>query len=121
MDDPRSASKVYRVGDREYTLRPWGFFDILALPTVFSRILDKLPSDRAASPADVIAAFRGDIHIIVAEQLGIPVDEMPLIPADVGLRMVSDFIEMNLTENFFDALGSLKRQSQELLTRWRKV
>jgi len=97
--------KKYLIDDLEYVLVPLSYFDLLDLPEIFINALKAYPDDGQMTPDMLYMALKDQIKILIARQLGIAVQDLKVIPADVGMQITADFLEMNLNENFTSALS----------------
>ena len=99
------AERTYVVGEKTYRLRPLSFFELLDLPELVVKIVEELPDDRDATPLEIAQVAKEEIKGVLATCLGIEPVGLKDIPAAQGMEMLADFLEMNLNENFFKALG----------------
>jgi len=110
MQTPYQATKKHQINGKTYTIKPLSFFDALNLPdAVMGAILKSLPSDRDLTKTDVVMALRGQAAQLLADQIGCKADDFKTIPAEKGFEIVADWLEVNVTENFTQALARIVR------------
>jgi hypothetical protein len=97
--------KTYNVDGREYTMRPLSFFEVLEMPELFVGVVERFPEGAEITASAIAFHAKGEIQGLLCRVLEIEPEEMKGIPADVGMQMVADFMEVNLNENFTRALG----------------
>lgn len=97
--------KTYNVAGREYTMRPLSFFEILEMPETVVGIVERFPEGAPITASLIAYHAKGEIRGLLCRVLDAEPDDLKEIPADVGMRIVADFMEVNLSENFCRALG----------------
>lgn len=97
--------KTYNVDGREYVMRPLSFFEVLEMPEIFTAVVEKIPEGTPVNASTIAGYAKGEFQGLLCRVLEIEPGEMKRIPADVGMQMIADFMEVNLNENFTRALG----------------
>jgi len=97
----------YTVGDRAITIKPLSFFELMALPEgLFSSIARAMPEGTdAVTSAITLELIKGNLPVYIGDILGLSRKEMESIPAEIGINMIADWMELNLTENFLQGAG----------------
>ncbi len=103
--NPMAFGKKYQVGDELIQIKTLSFFEMVSLPTgILSSFCAKLPSlekGENVTPEQIVDILQ-NVSIVpyVTELLGITKEQMEKIPAALGVEMVADWIDTNLSENF---------------------
>ncbi len=103
--NPMTFGKKYQVGDELIQIKTLSFFEMVSLPTgILSSLFAKLPSlekGENVTPEQIVDILQ-NVSIVpyVTELLGITKEQMEKIPAALGMEMVADWIDTNLSENF---------------------
>jgi hypothetical protein len=96
--------KTYNVNGREFSQRPLSFFEILEMPETVVGIVEKLPEGTEITGSMIAFYAKGELQGLICRVLGVEIEDLKEIPGDVGMQIVADFMEMNLSENFLEAL-----------------
>ncbi|MBF0568276.1 MAG: hypothetical protein HQK95_05350 [Nitrospirae bacterium] len=98
--------KEYRIGDGVITIRPLSFYELMVtLPGVVGRIFEKTAaSDEPMTPAAIIEKAGAEVLLLLNAVSGKDNEFWKAVPVETGLAIMSDFVEMNITENFTSAL-----------------
>jgi len=120
METPYPVVKKHNIGKKTYTIKPMSAFDLMALPdTLLGSLLQAVSvKEEKVTHLDVMMAMRGQAVQLVAEQIGCPVDDLKLIPAEKGVEIIADWMEVNLTENFIKALTRIVRAGKQIASSW---
>jgi len=110
--------KKYPVNGRVVTIKPLSFFELTALPEgLFSSVLRSVPEGLdSVTEAIVLELIKGNIPLYIGEILGLTKEEMQSIPGDVGMNMIADWLELNLTENFLKGAGRAIKTGKKIMT-----
>ncbi len=105
---PFPAKKKHTINGKEYTIKAMSFWDLTNLPdTVIGSVLASLPSKETFDKSDIVIALRGKIPQLIAHQVGCKPEDFKEISAEAGLEIVSDWLEVNATENFIQAVADI--------------
>lgn len=102
---PFPVEKIHTINGKKYTIKAMSFWELTNLPdTVVGNVFQALPNKKEFGKADIVMALRGQVAQIMAHQIGCKPDDFKAISAETGLRIVSDWLEVNMTENFIKAM-----------------
>ncbi|MBF0516955.1 MAG: hypothetical protein HQK97_07540 [Nitrospirae bacterium] len=99
--------KEYRIGDKVITLRPLSFYELMVtLPGVVNRIFEAtVGAGVEITPGAIMEKAGGEVLLLLNAVTGKDDEFWKCVPVEKGLEIVSDFVEMNITENFTSALS----------------
>lgn len=105
---PFPATKKHTINGKEYVIKAMSFWDLTNLPdTVIGSVLASLPNKETFDKADIVLALRGKVPQLIASQIGCEPEDFKKISAEAGLGIISDWLEVNLTENFIKAMTGI--------------
>ena len=105
--------KKHEVDGETIVIRPLSLYEVMVeVPQIIGRIIDKLGDD--ISVLNITQKCPGEALALLSSVTGKEKNFWKKVPLDVGTEIITDFLEMTLTENFFKVLPRLIQAGRKI-------
>ena len=109
---PYQATKKHKINGKTYEIKAMSFWELTNLPdTILGSLIDSVENGNV----NYIKLLRGKTAQLIADQIGCKPEDFKTISAEKGLEIISDWLEVNITENFTKALTEIVGEIKTIL------
>ena len=109
---PFQTVKKHEINGKTYEIEAMSFWELTNLPdTILGSLIDSVENGHV----NYIKLLRGKTALLLSNQIGCKPEDFKTISAEKGLEIISDWLEVNITENFTRALTEIVGEIKTIL------